>query len=413
MIFARIRRRLTLGYVAILALILVAFSIVVVAVFREATIHRDDDTLIVEARALVDRVSRGDIDTQSMNDSDEYAWSHLDSEGQLLQRDSTALDLGLPLKEGARRADESGEPVITTENGPNGGVIVASVPMTDGSGGVIQVGRSLRVERETVRRLVAILASIGLGALALAGIGGLFMSRRAMRPVRTAFEKQRAFVADASHELKTPLALAKIDGEVLRRNPGAQDADEILEHQLSEIDRMDALISDLLVLARLDVGKLAVNSESFDLTTVLIEATDRFQARAASENITLEALPDGKLPALGNAERAAQILTILLDNALHFTPEGGRVTVTTNRIEGRVEALVKDTGPGITPDHLPHVFDRFYKADAQREARTYSSGGTGLGLAIARDLARAQGGDLNAENAEGGGAVLRLSFPKG
>ena len=410
MIFTCIRRWLTLGYVGILALILIVFSVVVVVIFREATFHRDDDVLIIEARALADRVARDDIDTQSMNDSEEYAWSHLDSEGQLLQRDSTALDLGLPMREGARRAAESGEPIVTTGDGPGGGFIVASVPMEDDSGGVIQVGRSLQVEQETVRRLVAILASIGFGALALAGIGGLFMSRRAMRPVRTAFEKQRTFVADASHELKTPLALAKIDGEVLRRNPGAQDVDEILEHQLSEIDRMDALISDLLVLARLDAGKLAVNGEPFDLTAVLIESTDRFQARAASENIVLEALPDGKLPARGDAERTAQILTVLLDNALRFTPEGGRVVVAANRTEGRAEAIVTDTGSGIQPERLPHLFDRFYKADP---ARDRSGGGTGLGLAIARDLARAQGGDLTAENAEGGGAILRLSLPKG
>ena len=413
MIFDRIRRWLTLGYVGILALILVIFSVVVVAVFREATIHRNDDVLIIEARALADRVSRGGIDTQSMNDSDEYAWSHLDPEGRLLQRDSTALDLGLPLKEGARRAADSGEPVITTENGPNGGVIVASVPMGDASGDVVQVGRSLQVEQETVRRLVTILASIGLGALALAGVGGLFMSRWAMRPVRTAFEKQRTFIADASHELKTPLALAKIDGEVLRRNPSTSDADEIFEHQLSEIDRMDKLISDLLVLARLDAEKLNVERELFDLAAVFVEATDRFQARAASEGVVLQALPDGKLLAKGDAERAAQIMTILLDNALRFTPEGGRVTVTTNKAEGQVEAIVRDTGPGIAPDHLLHVFDRFYKADAQREARTRSSGGTGLGLAIARDLARSQGGDLSADNTEDGGAEFRLVLEKG
>ncbi|MGB3632988.1 MAG: HAMP domain-containing sensor histidine kinase, partial [Rubrobacteraceae bacterium] len=267
----------------------------------------------------------------------------------------------------------------------------------------------LQVEQETVGRLVTILSSIGLGALALAGIGGLFMSRRAMRPVRTAFEKQRAFVADASHELKTPLALAKIDGEVLRRNPRAPDADEILEHQLSEIDRMDALISDLLVLARLDAGKLDVNNEPFDLAAAIVEATDRFQARAASENVALEAIPDGKLLAKGDAERAVQILTILLDNALRFTPEGGRVTVTANRSEGQVQAIVTDTGLGIPPERLSHIFDRFYKADA---APNSSNGGTGLGLAIARDLARAQGGDLTAEDSESVGAVLRLSLPK-
>ncbi|MGF1470737.1 MAG: sensor histidine kinase [Rubrobacteraceae bacterium] len=412
LIFTRIRRRLTLGYVCILAVILLGFSVVVVVVFREATIHRDDDGLIIEARALADRVARDEVDPGSMNDSDEYAWSHLAADGRLLQRDSTALDLGLPMRAGARRAAESGEPVVTTGDGPGGGVIVASVPMENGSGEVVQVGRSLQVEQETVARLVTILASIGLGALALAGAGGLFMSRRALRPVHDAFEKQRAFVADASHELKTPLSLAKLDGEVLLRDPNVPDAGEILGHQLLEIDRMDALLSELLLLARLDAGKLDVERETFDLAAVLVESTDRFQTRATLENIALDVSVPGKLPTRGDRERTAQILAILLDNAVRHTPEHGHITAAGFHTAGKLEATVKDTGPGIPPEHLPHVFDRFYRADPQREARTRESGGTGLGLAIARDLARAQGGDLIAENAEGGGAILRLSLPK-
>lgn len=411
--FDRIRRRLTLGYVGILALILAVFSVVVILGFREATIHQSDDTLIVEARALADRVSRGELDAQSMNDSDEYAWAHVTSSGELLDRDTTALDLGLPFKDGALRAEGSGEPVVTTHRRPSGGVIVASVPMEESSGGdsdgVVQVGRSLAVEQETVNRLITILAPIGLVALLMAGVGGMFMSRRAMRPVRSAFEKQRAFVADASHELKTPLSLARIDGEVLLRDPKTPDSAQILEHQLQEIDRMSALLSDLLLLARLDSGKLDVESKPFDLASVIADTVARFSKRAAVGGIDLSFQTSGKLSVRGDEERVAQVLGALLDNALRFTPEGGFVTVTGDTRDGRAEAVVADTGPGIPQEQLPYIFDRFYRA---KSARSREGGGTGLGLAIARDLARAQGGDLDAESIAGSGTTFRISLPK-
>src|ERR687897_2270939 len=109
-------------------------------------------------------------------------------------------------------------------------------------------------------------------------------------------------------------------------------------------------------------------------------------------------------------KRMAQILAALLDNAMRYTSQGGSVTVHGRTHDGRAEASVKDTGPGISPEHLPRIFDRFYRAEASRTRGT--SGGTGLGLAIARDLARAQGGDLVAESVEGRGATFRLRLPR-
>ena len=116
----------------------------------------------------------------------------------------------------------------------------------------------------------------------------------------------------------------------------------------------------------------------------------------------------GKLSARGDEERTGQILAILLDNAVRFTPKGGRITVAGSRDKGKIAATVTDTGPGILPRALPRIFDRFYRAE---EARTRSSDGTGLGLSIARDLVRAQNGELMAGNAEEGGAVFTLSLP--
>jgi signal transduction histidine kinase len=289
-----------------------------------------------------------------------------------------------------------------TVEGSEGVVRLVSYPVTDPSGetiAVVQTAESRRTFEATVRRLVFVLVSVGLGSLLLAGLGGLFVSGRAMRPVRDSFRRQRTFIADASHELKTPLALVKIDAEVMRRNPADPDNAGIVEDQLAEIDRMDALLSDLLTLARLDAGRLDVEAKPFDLAVVAVEAAGRFLKRAAAEGVRLEVDAPDELPASGDAGKTAQVLAALLDNAVRYTPEGGTVTVAARHRNGRAEATVTDAGPGIPPEHLPRVFDRFYRAE---EARTRKGGGTGLGLAIARDLARAQSGDLSAENTPDG-----------
>ena len=233
------------------------------------------------------------------------------------------------------------------------------------------------------------------------------MSRRAMRPVRDAFVRQRTFISDASHELKTPLALATINAEVVKRNTTDPENYEIIEDQLSELHRMDALLSDLLLLARLDAERLDVEKKPFDLSVVAAEAAGRFLARAAQEGVRLEVELPAELPVCGDPGRAGQILAALLDNAVRYTSAGGTVTLSGRRLDGGAEASGTDTGPGIVPEHLPHVFDRFYRAE---EARTRKGGGTGLGLAIARDLARAQGAELTAENAVGG-ATFRFRLP--
>ena len=181
---------------------------------------------------------------------------------------------------------------------------------------------------------------------------------------------------------------------------------EIVEDQLSEIDRMDALLSDLLTLARLDAGRLDVPDKPFDLAAVAAEIVDRFLKRAAEEGVRVEVEIPDTVPARGDPERTAQILAFLLDNAVRHTPGGGAVTVSAGSFDGGAETNVADTG--IPPEHLPRVFDRFYRA---QEARTREGGGSGPGLAIARYLARAQNGELSAGNLPTGGAVFRPRLP--
>ncbi len=407
----RVRLRLTLGYVGIFALIVLLLGTVAVVSFRYELTAQQDDLLAQEARNQTSNLLDGENREVLAAGSDEFGWMALELDGQMIDSDTAAPFLGLPSSELAQRALREDDMVSATIEGSDGSVRVVSMPMYEESGkatGVIQYARSLRGVHEEINQLILVLLPLTLGALGLSAIGGAYMAGRAVRPVRKAFERQRSFIADASHELKTPLTLIRADAEVLQRGLTSPDDRELADDVLAETDRMSAVLSDLLLIARIDAGKLAVRQEPFDLAGVISETADRFAARAVSEGVQLEAQTPGKLRVRGDSERAAQILSILLDNALRHTSPEGSVSVVGSTRDGFVEAVVEDSGPGVSPEHLPHVFERFYRVDT---ARSRSSGGTGLGLAIARDLARAQNGDLEAENAEGGGAVFRLKLP--
>ena len=412
----RFRRRLSMAYVGILALILVLFGTIVVAVFSQQATAQQDELLRQKAEAEMNSAVNGTetyaiVGATAESDIAVVAVPPDASvEANVLETASSGSSLGLPFGELARQAEQEGSMVSVTVDGPDGPVRVVSVPLVDSgeTTAIIQAAQSRRVVWEIVNRLVLILISVGLLALLLAGVGGLFVSGRAMRPVRGAFHRQRTFVADASHELKTPLTLIKLNAEMVVREPTSPRNRKVLEDQLSEIDRMNALVSDLLVLARLDADKLDVSRETFDLAKIIAETADRFIMRAAEEEILLDIEVPGELPALGDPRQTGQILAALLDNAVRFTPSGGLVTVVGSSDDSRVQASITDTGPGISPENLPHVFERFYRADT---ARRRSSGGTGLGLAIARDLAAIQGGEVVVKNAKNGGASFTLSLP--
>jgi signal transduction histidine kinase len=337
----------------------------------------------------------------------------LEPDGRVIDRVAAAASLGLPRPDLARDALEEEGPVFATIWGEDGNVRAVGMPINVSGKvfGVIQYARSLRGIQETVGGLILVLLPLGIGALGLTAVGGLYMARRAVRPVREAFERQRAFIADASHELKTPLTLIRVDTEVLGGNLQDPDDRELAEEVLAETDRMSAILADLLTMARLDAGVLDVACKPFDLSNLVREEAERFKVRATREGVRLEVRAPDELLATGDPARTGQILAALLDNALRFTPSGGSVEVTAREQDGQVEATVTDTGPGISPEHLPHVFERFYRAEAARSRA--DGGGTGIGLAIARGLTRAQEGQLEAENVKDSGAVFRFKLPAG
>jgi signal transduction histidine kinase len=413
----RMRWRLTMGYAGIFALILLLLATAAVIGFSRELTDQQDTLLMQEAKDLESNLLDGDHREVLAEGSAEYSWVALDPEGHVTERDPTAATLGtlgLPSKALARQSSEQDERVSATIRGPRGRVRVVSMPMREESGevvGVVQYARSLEGVQQTIGRLVLLLLPLGLGGLGAALFGGLYMAGRAMRPARESFEKQRAFIADASHELKTPLTLIRADTEmVLYRGHLNQEDQKLVEHSLAETDRMGAILSDLLLVARLDADEADVATKPFDLVSVLSEEAERFGVRAADKEVHLGVQTPSELPARGDSKRTRQIIAVLLDNAVRFVPPGGSIAVS-GRLQDRwVEASVTDTGPGISPEHLPRIFDRFYRGEASRTRGT--SGGTGLGLAIARDLARAQDGDLVAENATEGGATFRLRLPR-
>ncbi len=219
---------------------------------------------------------------------------------------------------------------------------------------------------------------------------------------------RREFVSNVSHELRSPLASVRamvetLEGGAIGSPTVAQD---FLSRIQSDVERMTSLVEELLQLSRLESGQMPIELGPVDLCEVVEPVLERFELPAAAKSVRLDAdLPHGLPDVVAEAGKLDQITTNLLENALRFTPAGGSVTVSARPHNGWVELTVEDTGVGIPRQHLPHVFERFYKVDRSR-----SDGGTGLGLAIAKHLVQAHGGEISAESVEGEGSAFRVTL---
>jgi two-component system phosphate regulon sensor histidine kinase PhoR len=226
-------------------------------------------------------------------------------------------------------------------------------------------------------------------------------------------EMRSELVANVSHELRTPLSIFHGYLENLLDTPeliGGEVESSLIVMRKHSL-RMNALVEDLLTLARLEAGRDQLELEPVDLGAFLAETLQDWKPKADAKGIRMElvapsGLPEPKL----DARKFNQVLANLLDNALKHTPSGGGVTLRAAAAEGAIEISVQDTGAGIPPADLPHIFKRFYRAD---KARSRELGGTGLGLAIVKHLAQAHGGSVRAESDWGKGTTVTLSFPIG
>jgi signal transduction histidine kinase len=272
-------------------------------------------------------------------------------------------------------------------------------------------GESLAAEQAAIHTLLIVLVVGGGLGLILSLWAAWFLAGRALIPIQSAFRRQQEFIADASHELRTPLTVLRSATDLLyqHRAEPLEDHADLLDDVRAEIARMQHLAQDLLTLARSDRGELQLLTAPMDMVDLTSDVVRRLGPLAASRQQTLEFQNNVQsMTAEVDPDRMQQVLVILVDNALKYTPEGGRVTVSIRR--GSKSALIEvaDTGRGIAAEHLPRLFDRFYRADA---ARSRAAGGAGLGLSIARLLVDAHGGDLTLSSTLGVGTVATVRVP--
>ena len=221
---------------------------------------------------------------------------------------------------------------------------------------------------------------------------------------------RRDFVANVSHELKTPLTSIAGYAETLalEATPGTQ-TERFTRPILSNARRMHRLVDDLLDLSRIESGRWQPDPERVDVRGLAEEAWAAFADRARERQIQFSAAVGNVRYVTADSEALRQVLTNLFDNALRYTPPGGRIAVSLEPAPGGVTVSVADTGSGIAPEHLPRIFERFYRADP---GRSREEGGTGLGLAIVKHLVEAHGGRVEAHSMPGRGTTIRMFFPE-
>jgi two-component system, OmpR family, sensor kinase len=243
-------------------------------------------------------------------------------------------------------------------------------------------------------------------------IGHLALSFNQMvAQLEAAFKNQKQFVADVSHELRTPLTALSGSLEMLLIGADRGDIEasrRLGRNMYAEVQRMHRLVEDLLALTRLDEGKIVLREDTINVRTVIDKVYDQAQQLAHGQEIRKEIAQDTPL-VRADSDRLQQILLNVVDNALKFTSTDGRVELMAYK-EGQTAAIieVRDTGKGIPPEALPHVFDRFYRADPARSRLPQSVSGNGLGLAIAKELIEAQGGSISISSTPGKGTTVTI-----
>lgn len=261
------------------------------------------------------------------------------------------------------------------------------------------------------RQVIFHLLSINGVILVVSAAVGYFLAGKTLKPIEDALEEQKRFVADASHELRTPLTALKTSIEVNLRDEGLpEQARQILEDNLKDVDSLESLTDSLLHLAQHQKGEHDIEIEPVEINAVIQDVFKQIQPLAEEKGleVKLDIEPTGQVV---NADKAClkKLIVVFLDNAIKYTPKGGRISVAAKSFKKYLTLTIEDTGVGIEEKHLPYIFDRFYRVESSRSKS--EAAGFGLGLSLAKRIIEAHQGSIDVASVVGKGTTFTIKLP--
>ncbi len=416
----RLRLQLTAWYAGTFCLILFVLGVLVFTVIARRLAEELDESLVDATQAAEQATQIRETEAALGSTHLVDAFSELViPERRLYLLDSTGTPLvprevPEPVLTSAAKAAESGsddQRFKLDRHGPHQRLFQAHAERFQVRGGrhYIVVAVADRIELEDrYARLIAALAAGAVGAVLLVAVGGWFLAWKAIEPIERNLAYVRRFVADAAHELRTPVSVLRSRADVaLSRERRPEAYVDALTAVGLEAERMGRIVDDLLTLARVDAGERAIVRQQIYLDDLALDAVSSVRVLAETHGVDLDVTEFEEAPVVADPTLVRQLLVILLDNAVKFTPTGGRVSLSVRSVDGRAMVTVEDTGVGISPADLPRIYDRFYRGDDARRR----SDGAGLGLSIAKWIADTHGADIELVSTVGQGTRVTVRFP--
>lgn len=430
--FSKIRNRLTAMYAVVMILFLLAFisvsySGIVWLLYREE--QQDLHSLAMEeARKQAAILKQQELyltpnlnaDDTPYNNEAKIFYYVFDALGQPASSDEPAKEMRTPILDIIYNWNAKDGEVHLKKfylpNGERGLVFMCSAKIYDGPHilGTVFMGEDITTYYQMLKMLLLVMVIVALFFLVIAVFIGHSLAKRAIIPIQQSFLRQREFTADASHELRTPLSVFLLSIDAIESdddNHLSPFSSQVLDDMKSETQRMSKIVVDLLTLARADAGVTTIMKEQFPLNEIAEQVVRSLQPLVSEKHITLEVLETKDIFVYADKERIKQLIVILVDNAIKYTPSGGHVTVLIKKNpipSPDIHIIVQDTGIGISETNQKLIFERFYRVD---KARSREEGGTGLGLSIVKWITDSHNGTIKVDSTPGVGSSFIITLP--